>query len=254
MVMFVERVMRMRSSVPLQHLTFVRLQDKKLMCRSSHVDGSASIRFSAHRTGILPNLSSMRLECRKKPVPPAAMFKLIRRFLFGSSPFFLLLSAAPFLFFFGTPPPRMASWVVAVSAHRYRANEIPIVEHCGIKSLRAAGDVPGHLNQVIRNRTVYPFHVIDLDKGGVVKTAWNFPTKNRQRVRIVIKFILVFQSTRPTNRSDFSRAGCHWEIGRIGNLLIGLYFIFDRSARTNLQAVSHRSRISPYCIHDRFSG
>src|SRR5258708_26826241 len=55
-----------------------------------HVDGSALIRFSSHRTEILPNLCSMRLECRKKPVPPAALFKLILTFLFGTSPFFLL--------------------------------------------------------------------------------------------------------------------------------------------------------------------
>ncbi len=151
----------------------------------------------------------MRLECRKKPVPPAATFKLIRRFLSGTSPFFLLFSAAPFLFFFGTPPlfVRTANRVVGVSTDRYRANEIPIVEHRGIKSLHAAGDVPAHLHQVIRNRAVYPFNVVDLDKGGVVKTTRNFSTKNRQRVRIVIKFILVFQSTRPTNRSDFSRTG-----------------------------------------------
>src|SRR5260221_5705712 len=200
------------------------------------------------------------------------LFKLIRRFLFGNSPFFLQSSTAhlsadcgfsensttrfPFLFLSGATQlfPRRANWVVGVSTHWYWANEIPVVEHRGIKSLCAAGDVPAHLDQIVRNCAVYPLNRSGLGKASVVKTAWNFPTKNRQRVRIVIKFILVFQSTRPTNRSDFSRAGCHWEIGRIGNLLIGLYFIFDRSARTNLQAVSHRSRISPYCIHDRFSG
>src|SRR3984893_296455 len=153
------------------------------------------------------------------------MFKLIRRFLFGTSPFFLLFSTSPFLFFSGTPPlfPRMATLVVGVSTHWYRANEIPIVEHRRIKSLRAAGDVPRHLDQVVRNRAVYPFNVVDPDKSSVIKTAWNFSTKNRQRIRVVIKFILIFQSARPTDRGDFGRAGCHGEIGRIGNLRIWLY-------------------------------
>src|SRR4029077_3134905 len=131
--------------------------------------------------------------------------------LFGTSPFFLQFSTAhpsadcgfsensttrfPFLFFFGTSPlfPGTAHRAVGVSTHWYWANEIPVVEHRGIKSLHAPGDVSAHLDQIVRNWAVYPFHVIDLDKGGVVKTAWNFPTKNRQRVRIVIKFILVFQ-------------------------------------------------------------
>src|SRR4029077_17346911 len=145
------------------------------------------------------------------------MSKLIRRFLSGTSPFLflsgaaplLLLSASPFLFFSGAPPmfPRMATWVVGVSTHRYRANKIAIVKHRGIKSLRTAGDVASHLDQVIGNRTVYPFDVVDLDKGGVVNTAWNFSTKNRQRIRVVIRFILIFQPTRPTNCGDFGRAG-----------------------------------------------
>jgi hypothetical protein len=211
----------------------------------------------------------MRLECPKKPVPPAAMFKLIRRFLVGTSPFFLQFSTAhpsaacgfsknsttrfPFLFISRATPlfPRTAKWVVGVSTHWYRANDIPVVEHRGIKSLHAAGDVPSHLDQIIRNRAVYPLNRGGFGKGSVVKTARNFPTENCQRIRIVVRFILVFQSGRPTDRNDFGRAGCHREIGRIGNLR--LYFISDRSARRNLQAVSHRSRISPYCIHDRFS-
>src|SRR3981189_2319967 len=171
------------------------------------------------------------------------MFELIRRFLFGTSPFFLLLStspflflfgatplflllsAAPFLFFSGTPPlfPRTVTLVVGHSTRRYRANEIPIVEHRRIKSLRAAGDVPRHLDQVVRNRAVYPFNVVDLDKSRVIKTAGNFSTKNRQRIWVVIRFILIFQSARPTDRGDFGRAGCHGEIGRIGNLRIWLY-------------------------------
>src|SRR3984893_8018325 len=201
----------------------------------------------------------MRPEYCKKAVSPVAMFKLIRRFLFGTSPLFLLLSTSPFLFLsgttplfllsatpflfllgatpflfllgaaaflllFGTPPrTRTATSVVGVWTHRYRANEIPVIEHRRIKSLRAAGDVPRHLDQVIRNRTVYPFNMVDPDKSGVVKTAGNFSTKNRQRIRVVIKFILIFQSARPTDRGDFGRAGCHGEIGRIGNLRIWLY-------------------------------
>src|SRR5260221_9595171 len=157
------------------------------------------------------------------------LFKLIRRCLFGNSPFFLQSSTAhlsancgfsenstarfPFLFFFGATPlfPRTANWVVGVSTHWYWANDIPVVEHCGIKSLRAAGDVPAHLDQIIWNRPVYPLDRGGLRIGSVVKTARNFPTKNRKRVRIVIKFILVFQSRGPTDRGDFSRAGCHRE-------------------------------------------
>src|SRR5258708_9540620 len=54
----------------------------------------------------------MRLECRKKPVPPAVMFKLIRMFLFAPSPFLFLSGTTPLFspqrrpisFFFGTPP------------------------------------------------------------------------------------------------------------------------------------------------------
>ena len=197
------------------------------------------------------------------------LFKLVRRFLFGNSPFFLQSSTAhlsaacgfsenstrfPFLFLSGATPlfPRTANWVVGVSTHWYWANEIPVVEHRGIKSLLAAGDVPAHLDQIVRNRTVYPLNRGGLGKGSVVKPARNFPTENCQRIRIVIRFILVFQSGRLTDRNDFGRAGCHREIGRIANLR--LYFMSDRSARRNLQAVSHRSRISPYCIHDRFSG
>src|SRR5258708_13516001 len=156
MVMFVERAIRMRPFVPLQHVPLYLRGGKKL--DRSHVDGSPWIRFSSHRTETLPNLCSMRLECRRRPVPPAAMFKLIRRFLFGTSPFFLLFSAAPFLFFFSTAPPRMATSAVFISAHRYRANEIPIVEHPGIKSLRAAGDIPSHFDQVLSNRPVHPFN------------------------------------------------------------------------------------------------
>src|ERR1700730_3985469 len=196
----------------------------------------------------------MRPEYCKKAVSPVAMFKLIRRFLFGTSPLFLLLSTSPFLLLFGNPPlTRTATSVVGVWTHRYRANEIPVIEHRRIKSLRAAGDVPRHLDQVIRNRTVYPFNVVDPDKSGVVKTAGNFSTKNRQRIRVVIKFILIFQSARPTDRGDFGRAGCHREIGRIGNLLIRLYLISDRCARRDFQAVSHRSGFRPYLIYDRFS-
>src|SRR5260370_40365344 len=78
----------------------------------SHVDGSASIRLSSQRAEFLPNLCSMRLECRKKPVPPAVMVKLIRRFLFETSPFLFLSGATPLFspqrrpisFFFGNPP------------------------------------------------------------------------------------------------------------------------------------------------------
>src|SRR4029077_17668435 len=160
---------------------------------------------------------------------------------------FLFLSGATQLF------PRTANWLV-VSAHWYWANEIPVGEHGGIKSLRAAGDVPAHLDQIIRNRTVYPLNRGGLGKGSVVKTARNFPTESCQRIRVVIRFILVFQSARPTDRNDLGRADRHREIGRIANLRIRLYFISDRSARRNLQAVSHQSRISPHCIHDRFSG
>src|SRR5438132_689138 len=133
------------------------------------------------------------------------LFKLIRRFLFRTSPFFLQSSTAhlsaacgfsensttrfPFLFLSGATPlflllstapffPRTANWVVGVSTHRYWANEIPVVEHRGIKSLRAAGDVPAHLDQIIRNRAVYPLNRGGLGRGGVVKTARNFPTEN----------------------------------------------------------------------------
>src|ERR1700747_883883 len=188
------------------------------------------------------------------------LFKLIRRFLFGTSPFFLqsstahllaacgfsensitrfpflflsgatplflLLSTAPFLFFFGNRPlfPRTVNWLV-VSTHWYWANEIPVVEHRCIKSLRAAGEVSAHLDQIIRNRAIYSLNRGGLGKSSVVKTAWNFSTENGQRIRIVIRFILVFQSGRPTDRNDFGRAGRHLEIGRIANLRMRLYFI-----------------------------
>jgi hypothetical protein len=69
----------------------------------SHVDGSASIRFSSNRTEILPNLCSIRLESRKKPVRPAAMFKLVRRFLLGTSPFFSSPQRRPISFFVRQP-------------------------------------------------------------------------------------------------------------------------------------------------------
>jgi len=83
----------------------------------SHIDGSAWIRFGSNRTEILPNLCSMRLESRKRPVPPAAMFKLIRRLLFGTFPLFLLLSGAPFHFFFGTP--LSSGWLAPVPENGY---------------------------------------------------------------------------------------------------------------------------------------
>src|SRR5260370_16620514 len=78
----------------------------------SHVDGSASIRLSSQRAEFLPNLCSIRLECRNKPVPPAVMFKLIRRFLFETSPFLFLSGSTqlfsphprPISFFFLNPP------------------------------------------------------------------------------------------------------------------------------------------------------
>src|SRR5258708_33133538 len=129
------------------------------------------------------------------------LFKLIRRFLFGNSPFFLQTSTAhlsaagifsdnsitrfPFLFLSGATRlfPRTANSLV-VSTHWYWANEIPVVEHRGLKSLRAAGDVPAHLDQIIRNRAVYPLKRGSRGKGSVVKTARNFPTENCQRIRI----------------------------------------------------------------------
>src|ERR1700747_1976611 len=109
------------------------------------------------------------------------LYKLIRRFLFGTSQFFLQSSTAhpsadcgfsensttrfPFLFLSGATQlfPRRANWVVGVS-HGYWANEIPVVEHRGIKSLCAAGDVPAHLDQIVRNRTVYPLNRSGLGK------------------------------------------------------------------------------------------
>src|ERR1700730_9135779 len=41
----------------------------------SHVDGSASIRFSSHRTEIPPNLCFKRLECRKNNLPASGRTK-----------------------------------------------------------------------------------------------------------------------------------------------------------------------------------
>src|SRR6266404_3521430 len=88
-----------------------------------------------------------------RPMPPHFgscrsgyhLFKLIRRFLFRTSPFFLQSSTAhlsaacgfsensttrfPFLFLSGATPlfPRTAIWVVGESTHWYWANEIPVV-------------------------------------------------------------------------------------------------------------------------------
>jgi hypothetical protein len=72
--------------------------------------------------------------------------------------------------------PRTVNWLV-VSTHWYWVNEIPVVEHRGIKSLRAAGDVPAHLDQIIRNRAVYSLNRGGLGKGSIVKTARNFPPR-----------------------------------------------------------------------------
>jgi hypothetical protein len=44
--------------------------------------------------------------------------------------------------------PRTVNRVVGVSTQWYWANEIPVVEHCCIKSLHATGNVPSHLNEV----------------------------------------------------------------------------------------------------------
>jgi hypothetical protein len=158
------------------------------------------------------------------------LFKLIRRFLFGTSPFFLQSSTAhpsadcgfsensitrfPFLFLSGATPlfPRTANWVVGVSTHWYWANEIPVVEHRGIKSLLAAGDVPAHLDQIIRNRAVYPLNRGGLGKGSVVKTARNFPTENCQRIRIVIGFILVFQSGAQRTAATSAEPAVIWKL------------------------------------------
>src|SRR5258707_15838290 len=102
------------------------------------------------------------------------LFKLIRRFLFGNSPFFLqsstahlsaacgfsensttrfpflslLLSTAPLLSFFGCPPlfPITLKWL-AVWTHWNWANAIPAAAHRGPKSVRMAGDVAAHLSQ-----------------------------------------------------------------------------------------------------------
>jgi hypothetical protein len=124
------------------------------------------------------------------------LFKLIRRFLFGTIPFFLQFSTAhpsaacgfsenstprfPFLFLSGATPlfPRTVNWLVGVSTHWYWANDISVVEHRGIKSLRTAGDVPAHLDQIIGNRAVYPLNRGGLGKGSVVETARNSPTEN----------------------------------------------------------------------------
>src|SRR5438445_7601592 len=182
------------------------------------------------------------------------LFKLIRRFLFRTSPFFLQSSTAhlsaacgfsensttrfPFLFLSGAMQlfPRTVNRLV-VSTHWDWANEIPVVEHRGIKSLRAASDVPAHLDQIIRNRAVHSLNRGGLGKGSIVKTARNFSTENCQRIRIVIRFILVFQPGRPMDRKDFGGAGCHLDIARIANLRMLHYFISDRSARKYLQAV-----------------
>jgi hypothetical protein len=105
----------------------------------SHVDGSALIRFSREQKSFRICVLC-GLECCKKPVPPAAMFKLIRRFLSGAPPLFLLLSTASFHFFFGTPPlflrvgplgfPRTAN---NRSGNRNRTNNSPILQDVCIK-------------------------------------------------------------------------------------------------------------------------
>ena len=120
-------------------------------------------------------------------------FKLFRRFLFGKSPFFLQSSTAHlsaafgfldisnsrfrFLFRSGASQirPVMANWVVAISTCWYWANDPPVVEHCGIKSLRGAGNVTSHLNEVVGNWTIYPLNRGGPDIGGVIETTWNLP-------------------------------------------------------------------------------
>src|ERR1700751_6196981 len=91
-------------------------------------------------------------------------FKLIRRFLFGTSPFLFPFGATPFFLLFGTTPFMVSAMgvrsfgAVGVSTHWHRTNEIPVVEYRGVKRLRAAGHIPLHLDQGIRNRPVYPLN------------------------------------------------------------------------------------------------
>src|SRR5260370_16914195 len=91
---------------------------------------------------------------------PAAMFKLIRRFLFGTFPFFLQFSTAHpsaasgfsensttrfrFLFLSGATRlfPRMVNWVVGVSTHCYLVTDISVFDHPATKCLLPPAHVP----------------------------------------------------------------------------------------------------------------
>src|SRR5258708_20703691 len=98
---------------------------------------------------------------------PAAMFKLIRRFLFGTFPFFLQFTTAHpsaasgfsensttrfrFLFLSGAThlSPGMVNWGVGVSAHAYRGTDVPTVAHPRVKSTPAAAYIRPLLEPIL---------------------------------------------------------------------------------------------------------
>src|SRR5258708_11516476 len=88
----------------------------------------------------------MRLESRKRPVPPAATFKLIRRFLFGTSPLFLLLSGAPFHFFFGTP--LSSGWLAPVPENGYLCKNQTYLLPRGQSNSFAPSNIRAHMSRL----------------------------------------------------------------------------------------------------------